>query len=233
MNSSLALLQLLLINAVTSCFAWGAIGHEIVGNIAYNMLSGSTRAAVTDILFPDGYTSDDNVTSPIAAVANWADKVRYTKAFAWTTPLHYVDVMDAEISGGCHPQGNCTFVYERDCQNDKCAVGAIVKFTHSSIGYKVSGDNDVLVESVWVDPGLIRGSKKVFPATDESIASIMNVTQRESLMFLIHIIGDVHQPLHVSRASDKGGNTIHVDFPDEFDGHLDQYGNAHKKWNLQ
>ncbi|KAM0834346.1 hypothetical protein ACQ4PT_063654 [Festuca glaucescens] len=32
----------------------------------------------------------------------------------------------------------------------------------------------------------------------------------ESLMFLAHFVGDVHQPLHVSFEEDEGGNTIQV-----------------------
>jgi len=34
-------------------------------------------------------------------------------------------------------------------------------------------------------------------------------TQKEALMFLIHFVGDIHQPLHVSFASDRGGNNEH------------------------
>jgi hypothetical protein len=33
-----------------------------------------------------------------------------------------------------------------------------------------------------------------------------------ALKFVIHIVGDVHQPMHVSRAEDKGGNAINVKF---------------------
>lgn len=36
--------------------------------------------------------------------------------------------------------------------------------------------------------------------------------KNESLKYLIHLIGDAHQPMHVSRAEDKGGNTIQVRF---------------------
>ncbi|GAA4321331.1 S1/P1 nuclease [Mucilaginibacter gynuensis] len=32
------------------------------------------------------------------------------------------------------------------------------------------------------------------------------------LKFLIHLVGDAHQPMHVSRAKDKGGNSILVTF---------------------
>ncbi|KAG0491416.1 hypothetical protein HPP92_004396 [Vanilla planifolia] len=35
-----------------------------------------------------------------------------------------------------------------------------------------------------------------------------NLTQ--ALLFLSHFMGDIHQPLHVSHTSDKGGNTIDV-----------------------
>lgn len=33
-----------------------------------------------------------------------------------------------------------------------------------------------------------------------------------ALKFLVHFIGDSHQPMHVSRAEDKGGNSIQVQF---------------------
>ncbi|MDN5285698.1 MAG: hypothetical protein JWR38_1972 [Mucilaginibacter sp.] len=36
--------------------------------------------------------------------------------------------------------------------------------------------------------------------------------KNESLKYLIHLVGDAHQPMHVSRAEDKGGNTIQVRF---------------------
>ncbi len=31
-----------------------------------------------------------------------------------------------------------------------------------------------------------------------------------ALKFIVHIIGDLHQPMHVSHAEDKGGNTIPI-----------------------
>ncbi|WP_167856249.1 S1/P1 nuclease [Hymenobacter metallicola] len=33
-----------------------------------------------------------------------------------------------------------------------------------------------------------------------------------ALKFVVHIVGDVHQPMHVSRAEDKGGNAIQVKY---------------------
>ncbi|HEX9941367.1 MAG TPA: S1/P1 nuclease [Thermoanaerobaculia bacterium] len=34
--------------------------------------------------------------------------------------------------------------------------------------------------------------------------------KQEALRFLVHFVGDVHQPLHVGRRADRGGNTIEV-----------------------
>lgn len=38
------------------------------------------------------------------------------------------------------------------------------------------------------------------------------VARKEALMFLIHFIGDMHQPLHCSDNKDKGGNDVKLDF---------------------
>ncbi len=36
--------------------------------------------------------------------------------------------------------------------------------------------------------------------------------RKEALMYLIHFVGDVHQPLHLGNARDRGGNKIRVNF---------------------
>lgn len=49
-------------------------------------------------------------------------------------------------------------------------------------------------------------------------------TRQEALKFLIHFLGDVHQPMHISRKEDKGGNMIQV----RFDG---KGTNLHSLWD--
>jgi hypothetical protein len=39
--------------------------------------------------------------------------------------------------------------------------------------------------------------------------------KKDALKFLIYLIGDAHQPMHISRKEDKGGNTIQVRFDDK------------------
>jgi len=36
--------------------------------------------------------------------------------------------------------------------------------------------------------------------------------RREALLFTIHLVGDMHQPLHCSDDKDRGGNDVHVQF---------------------
>lgn len=36
--------------------------------------------------------------------------------------------------------------------------------------------------------------------------------KQQALMFIVHLVGDIHQPLHVGRPSDRGGNDVKVVF---------------------
>lgn len=38
------------------------------------------------------------------------------------------------------------------------------------------------------------------------------INKQQALMFIVHLVGDIHQPLHVGRPSDRGGNSIKVIF---------------------
>jgi hypothetical protein len=48
--------------------------------------------------------------------------------------------------------------------------------------------------------------------------------RREALMFVIHFVGDMHQPLHSSNHGDRGGNEVHIVFHG-------QPGNLHGLWD--
>lgn len=51
-------------------------------------------------------------------------------------------------------------------------------------------------------------------------------TRNEALKFIMHFIGDIHQPLHAEDLS-RGGN----DIPVAFDGHRTQRTNLHSVWD--
>ncbi|MFD2286638.1 hypothetical protein GJU39_19605 [Pedobacter petrophilus] len=64
-------------------------------------------------------------------------------------------------------------------------------------------------------------------ALNESIIKDSGATKNQkiiALKFIVHLVGDAHQPMHVSRAEDKGGNTIQV----QFDG---KGTNLHSLWD--
>lgn len=46
----------------------------------------------------------------------------------------------------------------------------------------------------------------------------------EALKFIVHFVGDLHQPMHVSREEDKGGNTIQLNYEG-------QGTNLHSVWD--
>jgi nuclease S1 len=49
-------------------------------------------------------------------------------------------------------------------------------------------------------------------------------SRREALLFLVHLVGDLHQPMHCSNNNDKGGNDVHIVF-------LGEATNLHALWD--
>jgi hypothetical protein len=130
--------------------AWGELGHEIVANLAWHRLTLSTQDTITQLLNITNITLIDETGSPLAAVANWADQVRHF--MPWSAELHYIDIHDNLITGGCHysqkpekqqpldddssmllslllPCNDCVFEYDRDCPKDICVAGAILNYS--------------------------------------------------------------------------------------------------------
>ena len=55
-------------------------------------------------------------------------------------------------------------------------------------------------------------------------ASLSVESRREALLFLVHFVGDLHQPLHCENNEDRGGNDVPVQF-------LDARTNLHALWD--
>lgn len=87
----------------------------------------------------------EDLGSPMGVVANWADHVRHF--LPWSGSLHFIDVRDDLIEGGCHYQYNsseknndysissspsdiCEFqYYHRDCADGICVAGAVLNYS--------------------------------------------------------------------------------------------------------
>jgi DNA/RNA endonuclease YhcR with UshA esterase domain len=65
-----------------------------------------------------------------------------------------------------------------------------------------------------------QGGNNIYQATADARNTLLNANgtkeeKVEALKFLVHFVGDAHQPMHISRAEDKGGNSIQVRFDDK------------------
>jgi hypothetical protein len=108
-----AIVLLLSIIAVApAALAFGSDGHRIVGELAQRKLSGDARAEIALLLASE-------TESTLAGIANWADDVRETPAYAWSARLHYVNF----------PHTSCDYDPRRDCRDGQCIVGAIERYT--------------------------------------------------------------------------------------------------------
>lgn len=94
--------------------AWGTDGHAIVGSIAESFLKPAALAQINQILANHGKT--------LGTVASWADSVKRTSKYAYTSTFHYVDIKDL-------PPSTCGFDESRDCADGKCILGAIATNT--------------------------------------------------------------------------------------------------------
>lgn len=85
--------------------AWGANGHRMVADLAYEALPPSTREQVRKLL-------EQEQGATLSSISTWADEVRSPSTAAW----HYVNF---QRGGGCH------FSEEQNCPGGQCLVGAI------------------------------------------------------------------------------------------------------------
>lgn len=217
LNASFFLLLVLSLQLATYTAGWGKDGHELVGNLAYRMLSDKTKDMVDKILVDHPLPRTTTSTNtPLGDVADWADQVRIHSDYHWSGALHYIDIHDNDVAGGCPvydqteaQQSECHFQYERDCENDVCVAGAIVNYTHHLADYSSSSTKAISNRQLRGSSALLTPYKHQWWPT--AAYQTENLVQ-ESLMFLTHFVGDIHQPLHCARTSDKGGNSISVSF---------------------
>ncbi|KAI0290981.1 S1/P1 nuclease-domain-containing protein [Russula brevipes] len=161
--------------------AWGAAGHEIVATIAQSHLDPQVLTAVCSIL-----ASDDGVRADppcyLSTVATWADKIRFRNR--WSAPLHYIGAT------GDHPPDSCLFPGADGWEGTERAN--VLDAIHN-------------VSSILTD--FVQGSSSSSSATAAGAPQLA----QEALKFLIHFVGDMHQPLHLT-GRDRGGNSIKVDW---------------------
>jgi len=94
---------------VHNTHAWGTEGHQAVASIATKFLSTTSLNALDEILNGASLTS----------IASWADEVKHSAAYRWSSSLHYINTADFE----------CGFNRSTDCPDNWCLAGAIDNYT--------------------------------------------------------------------------------------------------------
>ena len=158
-------------------FAWGDEGHEVVGLIADHYLDPAVHDQVTAMLATD--TSGLAAGTDIAHEATWADKYRD----AGDRKLHYTETenwhfVDIEIDGSANIDAACF-------QHPAVPAG-----TAASAGPAKDCSIDKITQF----------AAELHDPTTAAAERLM------ALQFLLHFVGDEHQPLHSSDDHDAGGN---------------------------
>jgi hypothetical protein len=180
-----------------SMFAWGPIGHMTVGYVAYQNLNPSAKARVRDLLklnpeypnweraVPAGTSPDDHDLMVFMIATIWADDIKGDSRYSDDGP-------DPNTPDGTSSSQN--------------------------IGY-----TDLFRHRYWhfVDKPFPTNLPIPTPNAETQIVAFRAVlasTQPDNLksyglVWLLHMIGDVHQPLHAATRvtgskRDAGGNTV-------------------------
>ncbi|TEB29753.1 phospholipase C/P1 nuclease [Coprinellus micaceus] len=189
---------------IEGVYGWGAAGHEIVATIAQIHLLPSTLRVICDLLgvVP---TDDSEATlrrqCHVSTIATWADRDKYR--MRWSAPLHYVGAV------GDHPRGTCLFPGEGGWAGSKGinVLDGIKNTTH------ILADWSGVSEHTSTSLSPSRTSRLALPGPLEI----------EAFKFLVHFVGDMHQPLHLT-GRDRGGNSQKVYFEN-------RQTNLHSAWD--
>lgn len=154
------LLALLCLGVAPAAFAWAALGHRMVGELAERHLDPAAKAEVARLL-----AGEPDPT--LAGVSNWADTLRGSdpERFKATARWHYINAQG----------GGCAFDLARDCPDGNCVAAAI------------------------------EAQRAILADTSQPLEA-----RRDALKFIVHFVGDAHQPMHAGSRPDSGGNRFQV-----------------------
>ena len=177
-----------------SAYAWGPTGHRVVAEIAQRHLTPIAQARVS------GFLSGRS----LADVANWPDELRSDARFDKYKPLHFATVPDGVAS-------------YRDAMKAPC--GDIVVAIDALTAFLRTGSREALYSV-----------KALSDKSDASAEGACNPRETDpispdtALRFLVHLMGDLHQPLHIG-GTDQGGNLVSVNWLDRWKTNL------HSTWD--
>lgn len=141
-------------------FAWGDMGHRLVGVIAEEAMTEDARSFVRGIVGIE----------PLSVAAVFPDLVRDDARFGTKTPT--TDNIDHDFS--------------------------VYHYCEIPVGYNYDNRPKKIQKDCH---GVIKYTTKLLKDSKASREAKMI-----ALRYLVHVVGDVHQPLHVGNGYDRGGN---------------------------
>ena len=106
-----ALVMLTAFSFNTTIHAWGVEGHNAVGILAMRQLQPGARDELKKIL---GFVDNEAMIE----ACNWPDVIREKDEWAWSAPLHYINI----------PHGRSSYTESRDCPQQQCVTQAIKQY---------------------------------------------------------------------------------------------------------
>lgn len=147
-------------------FAWGQLGHYLIGYMANMQLKNSTRKKIEQILGP----------MSLGRSGTWMDEIKSDRSYNYAYSWHYLTSKSGEYDPELQEEGGD-------------AYEAILRLK----GELIAGNLSPQEEAV-------------------------------KLKMLIHIVEDIHQPLHVGTGEDRGGNDVKLEY-------FYQSSNLHSVWD--
>ena len=157
---------MVMVLAGSQAFAWGQLGHYLIGLMAEKQMKRSTLKKVEKILYP----------MSLGRSGTWMDEIRSDRAYDYATTWHYLTSKNGEYDPEIQEQGGDAFEAIQRLKEELKKGG--------------------------LDPK----------------------TEAEKLKMLIHMVEDIHQPLHVGTGEDRGGNDVKIEF-------FGQPTNLHALWD--
>ena len=178
------LLALLFFAVPSPASAWNAAGHRLSAVIAWQQLSPTAQSAIGDAL------------SAHPDYERWVEKSRSRRD---------VDVF-AEAATWPDDIRNDPRFYDEDREAATPALPGLSDTARHKRWHYVDLDTSGKVKAGELDRQIERLSR-ILRSTGKK-AEISN-----ALPWLAHLVADIHQPLHVGRHGDEGGNQIEIENP--------------------
>lgn len=190
----LLFILIILVSTSSPVFAWNAVGHKVIAQLAYNQLSTTEKQKIDAILKTrlEG-KNDQSPNERFLSAAVWPDEIRNQVKYKHTAAWHYINLP--------------------------------LKLTNGTIQSINSSHQVAEPNVVWAIHHLENRLQ------DKSLSRREQATY---LSFLIHLVGDIHQPLNCATliskkyhfelpAGDESGNNYLIQTPIA--------NNLHSYWN--